>query len=391
MVTLLRLSKSIRGFSIFMSSMNAGRGVTAADILDDNRGAGPGFDALRLLLSLWVFVLHSFAVCWGAEFAGEFAANPLHRIIITPVLPMFFIVSGYLVTGSAIRTKSILTFLSFRALRIAPALVVEVTLSAVVLGPWLTEKSLSEYFTDPLFIKYFLNITGSLHFFLPGLFAHNPVNGIVNLNLWTLKPEFYCYLFISLLIFSKLMFSRKYFSLLGLLVLFAAAAYVVGGKNLQNFVAVADWKFLILGFILGCSAYHWNDRIVVTGGRAMIAVLVACLAFAYPPLIILGLLAATYLIVYLGMRKLYLPGFLRNGDYSYGIYLFGFPIQQTLVYFLPSEFTNGLIVLVFGLPLTLAVAMFSWNFVEKPTLKLKNRLKPGYDAAARPAPLVAAL
>ncbi len=374
-----------------MSSVTAKCALTAADILDDNKGVGPGFDAQRLLLSLWVFALHAFAVCWGAEFAGEFAANPLHRIVIAPVLPMFFIVSGYLVTGSAIRTKGILTFLLFRALRIAPALIVEVSLSAVILGPWLTDKSLPEYFTDPMFFEYFLNITGSLHFFLPGLFAHNPVNGIVNLNLWTLKPEFYCYLFISLLMFSRLMFSRKYFSLLGLLVLFAAAAYVIRGRNLQNFLAVPDWKFLILGFILGCLAYHWNDRIVMTGAGAVIAVLIACVAFAYPPLIMFGLLAVTYLVVYLGTRKLYLPGFLRNGDYSYGIYLFGFPIQQTLVHFLPSEFTSGLIVLVLGLPLTLAVAMFSWNFVEKPTLKLKNRFKPGYDAATRPAPLVAAL
>jgi peptidoglycan/LPS O-acetylase OafA/YrhL len=110
---------------VIMSRMTANRGSTAADVLNANRGVGPGFDALRLLLSVWVFVLHAIAVCNGAEFAGEFAANPLHRIVITPVLPMFFAVSGYLVTGSPIRTGSTSTFLMFRALRIAPALIVD--------------------------------------------------------------------------------------------------------------------------------------------------------------------------------------------------------------------------------------------------------------------------
>lgn len=232
-----------------MSQVIANRPSTAADVLNANGGIGPGFDALQLLLSVWVFVLHAIAVCSGAEFAGEFAANPLHRIVITPVLPMFFLVSGYLVTGSAIRTS---TFLLFRALRIAPALIVEVTLSALILGPSLTERTLFEYFSDPLFFRYFLNIVGSVQLFLPGLFAHNPIRGVVNANLWTLKPEFYCYLFISLLIVSRLIFSRKYFSLVASLILCTATAYVVRGGNLQNFLAVVDWKFLILAFILGC-------------------------------------------------------------------------------------------------------------------------------------------
>lgn len=365
--------------------MSGRSALTVKDILKHTEGVGPGFDGLRLILSLWVFTLHSFVVCWGPDFAGEFAANPFHRIMITPVLPMFFIVSGYLVTGSALRTRNTLTFLAFRALRIAPALVVEVTLSAILLGPLLTEKTLADYFSDPLFARYFLNITGSLHLFLPGLFESNPVSGIVNLNLWTLKPEFYCYLLIALLIFSKLIFNRTYFSSLAIVVLLAAAAYVIRGKNLQNFLAVVDWKFLILSFILGCLAYHWNHRIVVSHGRAIAAAPVACLAFMHPSLILFGLLAATYLVVYVGMFKLYPPGFLRNGDYSYGIYLFGFPIQQTLVHFLPSEFTNGFTVLLLGLPLTVALAMLSWSLVEKPTLELKKRSKR--DQSARPEPI----
>ena len=358
------------------SLVTKGQAATAADILEANNGVGPGFDALRLLLSVWIFTLHAMFVCIGVDRAEEFAGNPLQRLLVSPALPMFFMVSGYLVTGSAIRTKSITTFLLFRVLRIAPALIVEVTLSAWILGPWLTEKSLSEYFSNPLFLNYFRNIVGSLHLYLPGLFAQNPIPGVVNLNLWTLRPEFFCYIFMSFMIVSKAAFSRRYFTLVGLLALCSTAAYAIRGGQLYNFLAVADWKMLILAFVVGCLAFHWNDRIVISGRGAVIAVLVAFMALAYPSLVIPGLLALTYIVIYIGTRRLSLPGFLRNGDYSYGIYLFGFPIQQTLIYFLPSEYRHGVIVLLLGLPLTLAFAMFSWNFVEKPTLKLKNRFKP---------------
>jgi peptidoglycan/LPS O-acetylase OafA/YrhL len=296
---------------------------TAAEILVANKGVGPGFDALRLLLSLWIFTLHAMFICRGAEVAEEYAANPIHRIIISPALPMFFVVSGYLVTGSAIRTKNISTFILFRVFRIAPALLVEVTLSAMILGPWLTEKTLPEYFSDPLFFKYFLNILGSVHLFLPGLFVTNPVTA-VNINLWTLKPEFYCYTFLSIMILSRVIFSRIRFSCVGSFVLVATIFYTIRGGYLYNYLAVADWKMLIVAFVLGSLAYHWNDRIPVSGLYAATAALIVCVALAYPPLIIVGLVGLTYIVVYIGMCRIYIPNILRKGDYSYGVYLFGF-------------------------------------------------------------------
>jgi peptidoglycan/LPS O-acetylase OafA/YrhL len=358
--------------------MNAQSVATASQVLDENGGAGPGFDALRLLLSLWVFVLHCFLVCFGAEASAEFASNPFQRALITPALPMFFIVSGYLVTGSALRVRNTPLFLAFRVLRIAPALVFEVTLSAIVLGPLLTERRLIDYFRDALFAKYFLNILGNLHFFLPGMFASNPVSGIVNLNLWTLLPEYYCYLIISVLMFMRLIYSRRYLTLIGTVSLVAATAYVIRGKNLANFVGVVDWKFLVLSFVLGCLAYHWNHRIVVSRAGAAVALLVASLSFMHLSLILFALIAATYLVIYVGMRGPHLPTLLRNGDYSYGIYLFGFPVQQTIVYLLPPELRSGYFVLAIGLPFTLALAMCSWHLVERPTLSLKAKLKGSY-------------
>jgi len=367
--------KSNRKSRSGMNSQRAKVGSTAADILDAHGGVGPGFDALRLLLAVWVFTIHAMFICKGADAAEQFASDPLHRIIASPVLPMFFAVSGYLVTGSALRIRSTTTFLLFRVFRIAPALIVEVTLSALILGPLLTDKDLLEYFADPLFFRYFLNIVGNVQFFLPGLFAQNPVPGAVNLNLWTLKPEFFCYVFMSAMILSKVIFSRTYFGLIGLLVLLSTTVYIVRGGQAYNFLGVADWKILVVAFIVGCLSFQWNDRIVVSRGYAAIALIVACIAVAYPPLAVPGVLALAYIVIYIGTRKIPLPSFLTNGDYSYGIYLFGFPIQQTLVHFLPSDYRTGWLVLMLGFPLTLGFAMLSWNCIEKPVLQLKNKLR----------------
>ena len=359
--------------------------VTAADVLRANGGVGPGFDALRLGLSVWVFTLHSMYIGRGVDPAIQFAANPLHRILLSPVLPMFFLVSGYLVAGSAIRTRAFSTFLLFRVFRIVPALAVEVALSALVLGPWLTERSIPDYFSDLLFYKYFLNIVGYAHFFLPGLFEKNPITA-VNVNLWTLKAEFYCYAFMSLMILSGIIYRKLWSSIVVVTIIFVTIIYQILSHDAYNFLGLVNWKILLVTFVLGAAAYHWNNWIVISTRNVICALFFAIVGFLYTPAMIIGLLALVYIVIYVGTKRLYLPYFLRNGDYSYGIYLFGFPIQQTLVYFLPLGYRSGLIILTLGLPLTLIFAMISWHFVEKPTLRLKNKFKVASKAGNQLAP-----
>ena len=95
------------------------------------------------------------------------------------LVPAFFAVSGFLVTGSGLRVRATSTFLAFRVLRILPALLVEVTLSALVLGPIFTRLPLSSYFSDQQFFRYFGNIVGWITFYLPGVFQNNHVS-VVN-------------------------------------------------------------------------------------------------------------------------------------------------------------------------------------------------------------------
>ena len=97
---------------------------TAGEVMTRNSGAGPGFDLLRIVLSLFVILLHSFHVSYPSTI---YLATNWSAPIWASILPIFFSLSGFLVAGSAVRSKSLKVFLSYRVLRIVPALSVEVT------------------------------------------------------------------------------------------------------------------------------------------------------------------------------------------------------------------------------------------------------------------------
>src|SRR3984893_13054515 len=140
---------------------------TAAQIMDQNRGAGPGFDLMRLGLALTIFIFHSYFLSQGDD--GRLWKGPLRPLLVS-LVPVFFGVSGFLVTGSALRTASLRVFVAFRVLRIAPALATEIFLSALILGPLVTGLPLRDYVGDAAFLEYFGNIVGRIRFVLPGVF-----------------------------------------------------------------------------------------------------------------------------------------------------------------------------------------------------------------------------
>lgn len=156
-----------------------------------NGGPTSGFDYLRLILAIGVLAWHSYPLTQGDVAAGQFMSG-WGGALVRLILPMFFALSGFLVAASLER-NTLGTFLAFRALRIAPALVVEITLSALILGPLLTTFSIGDYFGDPRLAKYFLNVVGYIHYQLPGLFAQNIYPNVVNGSLWTVPFELECY------------------------------------------------------------------------------------------------------------------------------------------------------------------------------------------------------
>lgn len=149
---------------------------TFGSILGERKGEGPGFAILRVGLAVGIFLMHSRMLSTagnvvpivGPAVDGHAAWSGPMRPVYVVLVPAFFALSGFLVTGSALRLRNTGTFLTFRVLRILPALFVEVTLCAIVLGSAFTTLPLRSYFTHYGFWRYFGNIVGIITFYLPG-------------------------------------------------------------------------------------------------------------------------------------------------------------------------------------------------------------------------------
>lgn len=352
---------------------------SAGDILRDLQGEGPGFNALRLGLSVLILAAHSGWIA-GADVSRDWTG--LRGLLLLSLVPAFFALSGFLVTGSAIRTAAVTPFLALRVLRIAPALLVEVTLSAIVLGPLFTSYPLTDYVRDIRFIEYFGNIVGRIRFELPGVFETNPLPNTVNQNLWTLKPELYCYILLALMIGFGALRRRLLLPLaiLGLACAGTAAAYRFGfGLQPGNY----HWAVAVLHFLTGCVFYQRRDALkmhwlLFLGALAAAMLLMAgdrALGFLVAPFL-------TYCVIFIGLLPLQLPRSIHRLDISYGIYLYGFPIQQALIAKFALLHGSGPLLFAVSLPLTVIFALLSWLYVEKPFLRLKRHV---LTAAPKPA------
>ena len=277
-------------------------------------------------------------------------------------------------TGSAFRTRSLKTFLIFRVLRIVPALFTEVSLSALILGPLLTVVSLRDYFSDHRFFEYFGNIIGRVRMVLPGLFLDNPATVAVNVNLWTLPAEFYCYLIVALLLATGLLARRTVFSVIfvsttvGLLTISHFADPALVESTLNNELSNV---LIVYYFFCGCLIYHWREFIPFNFWLFVVATVGSYFLYIFKALYVAPLLVS-YFIIFIGMVKFPRIKLIEAGDYSYGVYLYGFPIAQAVVFLMPQFRGHGWIVLFVAGTLTFCFAAVSWHMFEKPALSLKK-------------------
>lgn len=332
-----------------------------------------GFDYLRIGLAIAVVMHHSLVVT--DQPLTEWLWTYWPRGFLATLLPAFFALSGFLVAGSLIKRASIPAFIAMRVLRVVPALAVEVLLSALIIGALMTHLPLSEYFASPLFWKYFLNIVGHVQYVLPGMFESNPFPDVINQSLWTIPYELDSYAWLVFLsLFGFVRNRRMLVAVIALLMALGTIWLFVRFKPewQQNPV---DGRALVVAFLAGIALQYFGDKIRLNGWVALAAFLVGGLLLLDVRLSFLGVIPVAYTTVYLGLLNPPRRTWLLTGDYSYGLYLFAFPIQQMQVALMPAYASwsyNVTIALVAGL----GYAACSWWLVERPVLSRKK------DAAA---------
>jgi peptidoglycan/LPS O-acetylase OafA/YrhL len=339
--------------------------------MDASGGRPIGFDYLRIVLSVAVVAWHGVVVCYGHPAELPFWEGPL-RPIIYSILLMFFTLSGFLVAGSLERVKTTSEFLTLRAVRLVPALAVEVFLSALIIGPLVTKIPLSEYFLSHRFFTYFLNIIGHIQFDLPGVFLDNPLPNKVNLVLWTVPYELECYLAIAVASLLGIAARRNILAIL-VLCLFAVFVYLEYEKmgDFSRFF-LPNGRLMVFSFLVGILMFKYRHEIP-SDVRIFCASVVAFYFLALNDWSSwVSIFPAAYMTVYIGILNPKKIPILMDGDYSYGVYVFAFPIQQLSVHLLPESLQEWWLITSIAIPLSLTYAAFSWHCVEKPVLQRRK-------------------
>jgi peptidoglycan/LPS O-acetylase OafA/YrhL len=318
------------------------------------------FDFLRLTAATMVLISHQFILNGKAE--------PLifgHTLGYFAVF-IFFIISGYWVTKSYKEDSIFLRFIIKRLLRLIPGLTVCVLVCFFIIGPIGFSGDVKNYFGIKEYWKFLRNIFFISKSELQGIFEKNPYPNTLNGSLWTLSIEFKWYLVLAVLGYFKMINKKIIF----LIILFSIICWIYINyfsyeqKNFKSFFYLGNF------FLTGVLLFLIELNLFIVFISLLFSVLLILFEFYY-----LGLLVGLPpLIIYIGLQSFkYINKINRIGDLSYGVYLFAFPIQQTIFYFFGLKLTfNSSFLLV--IVLTYLLAYFSWHFIELPVLRLKKKI-----------------
>jgi peptidoglycan/LPS O-acetylase OafA/YrhL len=344
------------------------------------RGRDNNFTLVRLLAAAAVLVSHSWPLSATPNEPFErFAGFSLGHLGVD----VFFVVSGFLVTGSLFSRGTLRSFMRARALRIFPALTVSAFGAAFVIGSIVTTLPLARYLTSRGTWTYaILNSTTwpwGVVWQLPGVFHGLPAGDAVNGALWSLPWELTMYALLvglgTLALGAQPRLGRR-----GVLVVVLGTALLATlghglneGLDLTRTIDVVQGLRLVALFFTAGSLQLLRDRVPLSGGAFAVALaaLIAALRWQGYALVTYPLLLS-YVVLWLAL----VPGgvlraYNRLGDYSYGFYLWQFPIQQWIVF--THRGISQPMLMLGSLPAALAIAVASWHLVERPALALKEQ------------------
>ena len=339
-------------------------------------GHDNNFNLVRFIAALLVLVTHSFALATGQGDSEPLRVS-LGVTLGSIAVDVFFVTSGFLVSGSLLYRQNLKEFLAARALRIFPALWLSLFLTVVVLGLFFTTMNYQSFFTEIGTWKFLLRngvLLMGLAWELPGTFMENPAKGSVNGSLWSLPSEVKMYLLLAVLWFTAGAFKAVRVRLVSMACVGIALAGVA--LSLTYYRVGSQSNFIYLGamFFSGAALQVLKDRVVMSNriGICMLAILVTTAFADRTAFEIAYRLLLPYVVLYLATIPTgKIRSFNEIGDYSYGLYIYAFPVQQALVVLWIG--INPYELMITSFLVTMFFAIGSWYLVEKRALALKAR------------------
>ncbi|MDR5783658.1 acyltransferase [Caballeronia sp. LZ065] len=335
------------------------------------------FDLLRLCAALAVMFGHSFWIQphhgrvepilqhTGLEYSGSLAVYT------------FFLLSGMLVSSSFERQKNVLRFAALRLTRIYPALIVCVALTAFLVYPALSDAGIAASLFGHDAIEYFAKNTwlfSGVQWTLPGIFETAPIKSVVNGSLWTLPLELECYVLVLISGTLGCLNSRARMIIFAVIASVAFAYLVTHGSGFGPLAALTNkptgYSFYPAPFfLLGMVLYVFRSQVKTNWG-VLFVLFVAYAVFRKSSIAApFFYVTFVYLLLALAMAPA-LYSFVPKHDYSYGVYLWAFPVQQIVATRYPEM--DNLAALAIAVPATVIIAALSWHLVERPCIRFAH-------------------
>jgi peptidoglycan/LPS O-acetylase OafA/YrhL len=245
------------------------------------------------------------------------------------------------------------------------------------LGPFLTSWPLSAYLTDAGTYGYLLKcatLVSGVWYNLPGVFADNPFKSAVNGSLWSLPYEIRMYAIVVMV----WLCCRRIQSIGGRTFLIAivsttlAAGLFVLARHIDGLPA-DQFVTLFFMFFSGAACFLLKEQIALSHGWFCFCAMALLSSALVGPraFFVVYLLTIAYSVLYLA----YIPSgpvraYNRVGDYSYGVYIYAFPVQQSVAALIPG--VSVLLLFFISVCITLSLAVLSWHLLERWALGFKT-------------------
>jgi peptidoglycan/LPS O-acetylase OafA/YrhL len=336
-------------------------------------GRDNNFNLIRFAAAASVLVSHAWPIALGPGTAEPLQALTGHTLGTLAVY-VFFAISGFFISASFAASASAGDFLLARGLRLFPCLAVSLLLVAFAMGPFVTTQPAAGYLQAPETWRFLFHNATLVwpQYRLPGVFETNPYPAVEG-SIWTLIHEVLCYALVFLAGLTGL--SRRRRAMTAALIgygLIWALPLLLPFRLPPRVMSLHD---LSLPFVFGMAFWLWRDRLPLTLWAVAGLLGAASLARGTSlgtPLLVAFLAYATFWAGF--VPKGPIRAWNRLGDYSYGMYVYAFPLQGLAVW-LAGPLTPMANVAL-ALPVTLVFAILSWHLVERPARALRHRAAP---------------
>lgn len=315
---------------------------------------------MRFIAAIMVILFHSFHIAKGSETGEWFRVLTNHQLTMGEfAVSLFFLCGGYLIAMSVEKYKTAKEYFLARIKRLFPPLIF-VTIATVIGCSFISDWKPAGYVLSWDTWKYLLNAVFIRVHELPGVFANNP-DAVVNGSLWTLPLEFVCYILCFIAFKCTLLQKKRFPYGIPIVVIGAIVAWNLG----EMYQSLREGISPVLLFYIGMGYWVYREYVVLSARYFLISIVVFVLLFVVGAGDISMLVAFPYMMMYLwfGMKQCS-PKLGKLGNYSYGIYLWGFTVQQVVVYFWPKATMPPMLNALISIPISILLGVLTYEIVE---------------------------